>query len=422
MAYVGYIDVVRKDLVAGWAFNSRRPNDSIEVELLLGERQPIVAKADRLRDDLLQSGIGNGRHAFEVAIEGNVNLNALRVRVRGADYYLENAAARGARKFGERLNNSTLEGAPTLPWGFSEREPGAEDERVCAEIVAAGRAFGAGGGGNSPRKSELWDRLVSAEHAEFLQLVSAGDVKALARYLCSLPKQRPGEGVLQGARAYRDIFAATDAGKNGSALASHDQLVTLGQYLGVVPLETTEQGEYGRAIHLDPKEVARRVEREIGVSVLSPNVFSDLFGLRVDGGVIEQRGLQGLYAALRMNSIVGVAHPRADAFADPAPMRVCEIGGGFGLAAEFSWRIGFRHYVIVDLPSMLLMQYYYLRMSLPRVAVKFVRDGEAIPEGPGVYLISADAFTKRRSESFDIVVNCDSFPKWAWRFAPVISI
>lgn len=107
---------------------------------------PIVAKADRLRDDLSQSGIGNGRHAFEVAIDDDPHFSTVRVRIRGTDYFLHNALEKAARRNGERFNNSMLDGVPTLPWGFSERQPGAADERVCAEIIAAARGFTVGGG------------------------------------------------------------------------------------------------------------------------------------------------------------------------------------------------------------------------------------------------------------------------------------
>ena len=184
--------------------------------------------------------------------------------------------------------------------------------------------------------------------------------------------------------------------------------MTLAQYLGLVRLEAPDLGEYGRAIHHDPAELAKQIEQEIGASPLSPDVFSDLFGLRVGGGLIEQRGLQGLYAGLRMRSIVGV---QSSGPGDPKTTRVCEIGGGFGLAAAFSWRLGFRHYTIVDLPSISLMQYYFLRMALPQVDVRLLKDGEAIPAGVGVYLISASAFAKPRPETFDLFFNCDLFPE-----------
>jgi hypothetical protein len=72
-----------------------------------------VAKADRLRDDLLQSRIGNGRHAFEVAIDDDPHFSTVRVRIRGTDYFLHNALEKAARRNGERFNNSMLDGVPT---------------------------------------------------------------------------------------------------------------------------------------------------------------------------------------------------------------------------------------------------------------------------------------------------------------------
>jgi hypothetical protein len=128
-----------------------------------------VAKADRLRDDLLQSGIGNGRHAFEVAIDDDPHFSTVRVRIRGPDYFLHNALEKAARRIGERFNNSMLDGVPTLPWGFSQRQPGAADERVCAEIIAAARGFSVGGGPSfrNGRRAQLtysYVRLARLQH------------------------------------------------------------------------------------------------------------------------------------------------------------------------------------------------------------------------------------------------------------------
>jgi len=411
MAIWGFIDQIKNNVVMGWAFDTERPDVNLSLEVFVGNAQPIITTADRYREDLQKAGVGAGRHGFEVAYPGHQPAARIRVRVRGTDHYLQNDAARAAKIQAERLHNAALDGAPNLPWGFSERSPGSADESAAAEIIAYWRRSSFGRGPTMPRATEMWDNHIANGHEPMLSLVEAGDAAALARYLCRIPVETAGEGVLQGDRAHHDLVATTDLGRNTSAIVPHDCLVSLAQYLGVVRLETTEQGPFGQAIMADPLRLALAIRAAIGVSIVPPTVFHGLFGLRVDGGIVEQRSLQALYAALRIKSVVGVTRSGPDVFSDPGKTRICEIGAGFAQAAQWAWRLGVRHYTIVDLPSMLMMQYYALRMTLPDATIKFVRDDEAVPAAEGVYLTTAVSFPRRTTERYDVVLNCDSFPE-----------
>ena len=57
------------------------------------------------------------------------------------------------------------------------------------------------------------------------------------------------------------------------------------------------------------------------------------------------------------------------------------------------------------------MQYYVLRMAMPDVTIKMLRDDEPVPTADGVYLVTAASFPRRTAERCDLVVNCDSFPE-----------
>jgi hypothetical protein len=411
MAYFGYIDLIQNNVVSGWAADSEKPNESVTVEVFVANAPAIIATADIYRDDLQKAGVGNGYHGFEIAYAGQQPAARIRVRIRGTDFYLQNDAARAAKIHTERLYNSTIDGAPNLALGFTERSPGAADQSVAAEIIARWRRSSFEQGPTTPRKSDMWDHHVANGHEPLLTLIEANDAAALARYLCRIPIETVGEGVLQGDRAYRDLVATTDSGRNNSALVIQDSLVSLAQYLGVARLETTEQGPFGQAILADPEKLEDAIASAIGVPIVTPAVFHGLFGMRIGGGFIETRGLQALYAALRIKSILGASRPGQDVFSDAVRSRICEIGAGFGLAAYFSCQLGVKHYTIVDLPSMLMMQHYFLRMAMPDVTIKTLKDDEPIPSADGVYLVTAASFPRRKAERFDLVMNCDSFPE-----------
>lgn len=64
----GFVEVVAADRVLGWAWDPSRPGDRLRVELRLGETVLAEGVADGAREDLASSGIGDGRHAFSLAV------------------------------------------------------------------------------------------------------------------------------------------------------------------------------------------------------------------------------------------------------------------------------------------------------------------------------------------------------------------
>lgn len=60
----GFLERVRPKKIEGWAWDPRRPDTPIMVELYDGERFLMMVVADRPRSDLVEAGKGNGRHVF----------------------------------------------------------------------------------------------------------------------------------------------------------------------------------------------------------------------------------------------------------------------------------------------------------------------------------------------------------------------
>jgi len=77
----GYVDGIDQDHVTGWAWNPRAPLESLEVEVVAKGRVLGRALADVYRNDLEAAGVGDGRHAFAVALPVDVDPSSVTVRV-----------------------------------------------------------------------------------------------------------------------------------------------------------------------------------------------------------------------------------------------------------------------------------------------------------------------------------------------------
>lgn len=64
----GYVDQCDSQIVLGWAQNYRFPNKRLSVELVMDGKLLDTVKADFYRADLMEAGIGDGKHAFYYVI------------------------------------------------------------------------------------------------------------------------------------------------------------------------------------------------------------------------------------------------------------------------------------------------------------------------------------------------------------------
>jgi hypothetical protein len=65
----GRIDAITGGRLYGWAWDRARPSDHLEVEIRIGDRLVATAFANQPRDDLKANGVGDGCHAFELAVD-----------------------------------------------------------------------------------------------------------------------------------------------------------------------------------------------------------------------------------------------------------------------------------------------------------------------------------------------------------------
>jgi len=90
-ALEGHIDVVDGESIAGWVWDRNRPWPPSKVDIYDGETLLATVPANKFRQDLLDSGIGSGEHAFDYATPAELKdgkAHTIRVIVSGTDVEL----------------------------------------------------------------------------------------------------------------------------------------------------------------------------------------------------------------------------------------------------------------------------------------------------------------------------------------------
>jgi hypothetical protein len=76
---VGYIDAFAAGRIYGWAWDPERPAAKIAIRFAVGGEPVAAVIANVAREDLRDSRIGDGAHAFEAVLPENVQPNEIRV-------------------------------------------------------------------------------------------------------------------------------------------------------------------------------------------------------------------------------------------------------------------------------------------------------------------------------------------------------
>ncbi|OWW04658.1 hypothetical protein ATY81_01345 [Rhizobium sp. R72] len=72
----GRVDAIDMGRVFGWAFDPMAPSQRLTIRVLLDGKVIAETVADRNRPDLRRNGIGDGKHAFEIALPDPVQARA----------------------------------------------------------------------------------------------------------------------------------------------------------------------------------------------------------------------------------------------------------------------------------------------------------------------------------------------------------
>jgi hypothetical protein len=88
----GALDGVSAEGISGWAWDSKRPDSPIKVDIFDGDAKVATVTADEFREDLLKAKIGNGKHGFGYPTPARLKdgkSHTIRVTVAGTDKELD---------------------------------------------------------------------------------------------------------------------------------------------------------------------------------------------------------------------------------------------------------------------------------------------------------------------------------------------
>lgn len=251
----------------------------------------------------------------------------------------------------------------------------------------------------SPEKrpnAGVWEMVKHEFHGELYRITASRNVPVLAEYLRNFLRS----GAAYGLGAGDQVFDAMRGGGDGlvaNLAIITDRLASLAVAIGALPQENPEQGRYGVSLNLTVARLTTLIEGTLKTHIYRPPV-AGLFGVEVASGqIIDTRVPDDAYSAFRLKTLMDIFGLR----------RVCEIGAGFGGTAFQAARHGMTPYTIIDLPSVNVLQGYFLMRIFGADAVKMF--GEDVPDRRFNILPYWMFFD--RKVSFDLVFNRDSMPE-----------
>jgi hypothetical protein len=90
----GFLERADGEFIAGWAYDSGRPDEQLEVEIFADQRLIATVPAATFRADVLADGRGNGRHCFNVNLPSFLadgKRHSISARVKGRSFTLTNS-------------------------------------------------------------------------------------------------------------------------------------------------------------------------------------------------------------------------------------------------------------------------------------------------------------------------------------------
>lgn len=274
------------------------------------------------------------------------------------------------------------------------------DIAICERLIMAfTRAADEGGDTQGRPDRGLWAWIWDNHHRRLADALERGDPRYLGGLLASMFREDFASGIEHGGPV--SDFESW-LGSRIQSRKALDVLVSLAEALGVVPVENPEQGRAGIAFDEGITRLVASIDHALGIHIDAPNVGAP-FGLAVDERLITLETPELIYAAMRLDQAVRI-HLQTTTGEPPT---VVEIGGGYGGMCYWFLRMrpDIERYTIVDLPTVSVLQGYFLAKALGPATISFL--GEPPTQ---VRLIPNFALSQVETP-FDVLVNKDSMPE-----------
>jgi hypothetical protein len=241
--------------------------------------------------------------------------------------------------------------------------------------------------------ADIWTHIITENFGELLTYVENDDAERLSQFLTHFGRDYfPFGGITTGV----DGYTQEDRSGPSVAFSYFNNLISLGEALGVLPVENPEQGNWGKNIHLSPNDIASSISERLGVSIAPPAGVIPVAGIATQQGLIHYRHINALYMATRIRDLTTDGD------------RVAEFGAGLGLTAFFLRKLGRSDITLFDIPITNIFSAFFLIGILGEDAVCL--EGERINDH-AIKIRANWNCTEVPDYHFKLVANQDSFPE-----------
>jgi hypothetical protein len=277
----------------------------------------------------------------------------------------------------------------------SENSDKIDEEKICQDIFTFYNAFILGTLGGLGNQSGLWGEIVN-EQSVLSDILNSSDSSELAKYLNSAPSKAISRGILQGdleteilksSRKYRDL----------AAKITRRRLEAILEAQGYKSILNPEQGRWEGISERELESGLNNLENDLGFSLSLPNIFAGLFEISLGANRFNQVDLMSLSSALTVRKVMSADSLR----------RIVEIGGGSGRFAYYCLKLGLGPINIIDLPHVLILQYWYLSKALPASKIRFMHSSDS--SNADILLVPNSQMRSIDSKQIELVFNQDSF-------------
>ena len=168
-----------------------------------------------------------------------------------------------------------------------------------------------------------------------------------------------------------------------------DVLLGVLEYAGVITPQNHEQG--GSFVCHSIDSLVSNMPKEL----VAPQFEGGVWGLKTERGIFSERNLMALYVALKIRERIGEVN-----------LNLAEIGGGVGHVAYWLRVLGYQKIHMVDLPTIICVQAFFLAANFGQDTVSFPNEGKDTVFN----FMTPDQFLATDKE-FELVVNVDSMPE-----------
>ena len=247
-------------------------------------------------------------------------------------------------------------------------------------------------------KDDIWNKIISqGDHDKLIKHCLNKDKKNFNNLINSAGKTNLVTGFAN--FFTQKILSKSNKKREKEAVQLLDKLISLAEYLRLIKVHNPEQGGW-ETNNLNFKSLIDKIfiynNKKI-IPFKSPNF---IYGINSNNNFYCLKDFKNLYTSIRINEIINN---------NKNIKIISEIGAGLGYTAYYSTFLNNFSYNIYDLPSILILQAYYLMLSAGEDKIHL--DGEDKKEKSQISLYPYwDIFSHKLIDN-TLWINQDSFPE-----------